>query len=390
LAEEVVMELRYGTNPEQSARTVLIDESCPPIRLVSGSPSYINVLDALNAWQLVRETALALGGPIATSFKHVSPAGAATAGALDAVMEETWAAGPGALSPAATAYIRARDCDPKSSFGDLVAISGPIDLSLAHVLASVVSDGIIAPGFEPGVVDILARKKGGSYLVIEAVADFEPPEWECREVFGLRLEQQCALTPITRGAMTAGTSKELGPSVVDDLVLAAITARYTQSNSVTFAKNGMVLGVGAGQQSRVDCTKLAGSKVDTWWLRRHGAVRSLGFRPHVRRQDRINWQVRYIEGDFTLEERRRLREVVDVVPEPLTAGDRASWLGQLTNVVLASDGFIPFRDNIDQAARHGARFIAHPGGSARADEVTTACTEHDIILVSTGTRLFHH
>lgn len=384
------MELRYGTNPEQSARTVFIDESDPPFRLVSGSPTYINLLDALNAWQLVRETALALHRPIATSLKHVSPAGAATADDLDAVMGETWAVERGAMSPAATAYIRARDCDPKSSFGDFVAISEPVDLSLAHVLAAVVSDGIIAPGFEPGVVDVLARKKGGSYLIIEAVGDFEPPEWERRELFGLRLEQQCALTPITRGVMTAGTSKELDASAVDDLVLAAITARYTQSNTVTFAKDGMVLGVGAGQQSRVDCTKLAGAKVDTWWLRRHTAVRSLGFHPHVRRQDRVNWQVRYVEGDFTVEEQRRLREVVDAVPEPLTPEERASWLGRLTNVVLASDGFIPFRDNIDQAARHGVRFIAHPGGSTRSDEVMAACTEHDIALVSTGIRLFHH
>jgi AICAR transformylase/IMP cyclohydrolase PurH len=390
LAEEVFVELRYGTNPEQSARTVFIDQSRPPFRVVSGSPSYINVLDALNAWQLVREAALELHRPIATSFKHVSPAGAASAGNLDAVMEETWAVKPRALSPAATAYIRARDCDPKSSFGDFVAISDPVDLSLAHVLASVVSDGIIAPGFEPGVVDVLARKKGGSYLVIEAVGHFEPPEWERREVFGLRLEQQSALTPITRGVMTGGTTKELDASAVDDLVLAAITSRYTQSNTVTFAKDGMVLGVGAGQQSRVDCTRLAGAKVDTWWLRRHAVVRSLGFLPHVRRQDRINWQIRYVEGDFSVEERRRLQEVVVAVPEPLTTEDRAGWLGQLTNVVLSSDGFISFRDNIDQAARHGVRFIARPGGSARANEVIAACAEHDMALVSTGTRLFRH
>jgi phosphoribosylaminoimidazolecarboxamide formyltransferase/IMP cyclohydrolase len=305
-------------------------------------------------------------------------------------MGETWAVERGAMSPAATAYIRARDCDPKSSFGDLVAISEPVDLPLAYVLASVVSDGIIAPGFEPGVVDVLARKKGGSYLVIEADADFEPPGWERREVFGLRLEQRCALTPITRGVMMAGTSTELGPSAVDDLVLAAITARYTQSNAVAFAKDGMVLGVGAGQQSRVDCTKLAGAKVDTWWLRRHGAARSLAFYPDLRRQDRVNWQIRYVEGDFTVEERRRLREIVDAVPEPLTVADRATWLGRLTNVVLASDGFISSRDNIDQAARHGVGFIAHPGGSARADEIIAACTEHNIALINTGIRLFHH
>jgi phosphoribosylaminoimidazolecarboxamide formyltransferase/IMP cyclohydrolase len=262
------VELRYGINPEQLARAGTIGESAP-IRLLSGRPSYINLLDALNAWPLVREAAAALDRPAAASFKHVSPAGAAVAGPIDAVMAETWAAGPGALSPVARAYIRARDCDPKSSFGDFVAVSAPADLPLAGVLTSVVSDGIIAPGFEPGVMEILARKKGGTYVVIEAAPGFEPPEWERREVFGLELRQQTAVTPLTRQVIRAGSRSPLPGSVVDDLVLASITARYTQSNTVTCARGGMVLGVGAGQQSRVDCTRLAGAKADTWWLRRH-------------------------------------------------------------------------------------------------------------------------
>ena len=388
--EEFALELRYGINPEQLARAGAIDKSAPPIRLLSGRASYINLLDALNAWQLVREAASALGLPVATSFKHVSPAGAAASGDLDAVMEETWAVESGALSPVAMAYIRARDCDPKSSFGDFVAVSEPVDRSLARVLASVISDGVIAPGFEPGVMDVLIKKKGGCYVVIEADSSFRPPGWEKREVFGLKLEQQSAVTPVTKEAIRAGTTAVLPESTVADLVLASITARYTQSNTVTYAKAGMVLGVGAGQQSRVDCTKLAGAKVDTWWLRRHEDVRSLQFRSSARRQDRINFQIRCVEGDLTTDERRRMREVIDEVPEPISAKKRSLWLRQLADVSLASDGFLPFRDNIDQAARHGVRYIAHPGGSTRAAEVQEACDEHDIRLVNTGIRLFHH
>jgi phosphoribosylaminoimidazolecarboxamide formyltransferase/IMP cyclohydrolase len=240
------------------------------------------------------------------------------------------------------------------------------------------------------VLDVLTRKKGGSYVVIEADPSFQPPEWEKREVFGLELEQRSAVTPMTRELLRASTSAVLPESAVEDLVLASITARYTQSNTVTCAKGGMVLGVGAGQQSRVDCTKLAGAKVDTWWLRRHHDVRSLQFRSTARRQDRINWQIRYIEADMTADERRRLSQVVDEVPEPLSAEKRSEWLQQLTGVALASDGYLPFRDNIDQAARHGVRFIAHPGGSTRSAEIEEACREHKIALVNSGIRLFHH
>jgi AICAR transformylase/IMP cyclohydrolase PurH len=383
------LELRHGINPEQLARASAIDKQAPPIRLLAGRPSYINLLDALNAWQLVREASAVLGRPAATSFKHVSPAGAAASGPVDTVMEQTWAVDSRDLSPVATAYVRARDCDPKSSFGDFAAVSEPIDLPLARVLAAVVCDGIIAPGFEPGVLDILSRKKRGSYVVIEADPGFEPPAWERREIFGLALEQQRAARPVTKELIRAGTSAALPESAVEDLVLASITARYTQSNTVTCAKDGMVLGVGAGQQSRVDCTRLAGAKVDTWWLRRHAEVQSLRFRPGVRRQDRINWQLRSIEGDLTSDERRRLHEAVDDLPE-LSPGQREEWLQRLTGVALASDGYIPFRDNIDQAARHGVRHIAHPGGSARSAEVEEACREHDITLVTTGLRLFHH
>lgn len=383
------MELRYGINPEQRA-TASLGEAGSPVRLLSGDPSYVNVLDAVSSWQLVREAARSLERPVATSFKHVSPAGAAVAGELDGVMEATWGVEGAALSAAASAYVRARDCDPRSSYGDFVALSEPVDASLAEMLSTVVSDGIIAPGFEPGTVEVLAAKKSGRYVVFEAIAICEPPEFEQREIFGIRLAQETKRSLITADVVSAGTPFPLPDDAVADLALAMITARYTQSNSIAYAKSGMVLGVGAGQQSRIDCTRLAGAKVDTWWLRRHGSVRSLVFKPNVRRQDRVNWQLRYIEGGMTGAERERFRDAVQGDPRPLTTSVRASWLAGLDEVALASDGYVPFRDNIDEAARHGVRYLAHPGGSTRNREVETAAVEHGITIVNTGIRLFHH
>jgi phosphoribosylaminoimidazolecarboxamide formyltransferase/IMP cyclohydrolase len=358
--------------------------------LISGQPSYINVLDALGAWQLVRDATRVLGIPVATTFKHVSPAGAATAGDVDEVMRSTWSVEETDLSEIAAAYVRARDCDPKSSFGDFVAVSEPVDRSLAQVLRGVVSDGIVAPGYEPGTVEVLAAKKNGQYLVMEADAGVEPPASETREVFGVRLEQQRSTVEITAGIVRSGTTTPLPEAAVTDLLLAMVTARHTQSNTVTYARDGMVLGVGAGQQSRVDCTKLAGAKVDTWWLRRHPAVRRLPFINAIRRQDRINWQIRYIEGDMSPAELERFRSALttDVVAFP--GDERQRWLDQLDGVALASDGYMPFRDNIDQAARHGVRYIADPDGSTRNEEVARACAEHHIVLTTTGVRLFRH
>jgi AICAR transformylase/IMP cyclohydrolase PurH len=383
------MDLRYGLNPEQMAGATL-DRRDSPIRVVSGEPSYINVLDGVSAWRLVREASSALAAPVAASFKHVSPAGAATAGHLDEVMSDRWI--PKGVDPSriATAYVRARDCDPKSSFGDFVAISEPVDQSLAEVLRGVVSDGIIAPGYEPGTVDVLASKKAGRFLVLEADPGFEPPPWETRELFGVRLEQQSSAAEINASVVRAGTVTTLPESAVGDLMLAMVTARHTQSNSVTYAKDGMVLGIGAGQQSRVDCTKLAGVKVDTWWLRRHDTVRYLPFLDAVRRQERLNWQIRFIEGDMSAGEATRFRSALSAEPGTLSPEEKAAWIGQLDRVALASDGYIPFRDNIDQAARHGVGYIADPGGSRRNEEVETACDEHRIVLITTGVRLFLH
>lgn len=384
-----MMELRYGLNPEQQAVATL-DAPGSPIRVVSGCPSFVNLLDGLSAWRLVREAESVLATPAATSFKHVSPAGAAIAGPLDEVMTQRWVPSTVEVSPVSSAYIRARDCDPKSSFGDFVAVSEPVDESLAGVLRGVVSDGIIAPGFHPGTVDVLAAKKAGRYLVLEIDRAFKPPAWESREVFGIRLEQQTMSASITEGVVRSGTEADLPDAAVRDLMLAMVTARHTQSNTVTYARGGIVLGVGAGQQSRVDCTRLAGAKVDTWWLRRHHKVRSLPFRTDVRRQDRINWEVRYIQGDLDDRELERFERALTGQPSSLTAEERAEWADQLNDVVLASDGYIPFRDNIDVASRHGVRYIADPGGSARNDDVAAACAEHGIVLTTTGIRLFRH
>jgi phosphoribosylaminoimidazolecarboxamide formyltransferase/IMP cyclohydrolase len=383
------VDLRYGSNPDQLARATVGDAGAP-VRVIAGHPSYINVLDALGAWELVREAAAVLSVPVATTFKHVSPAGVATAGDLDEVMRDTWSPDGVDLSDIATAYIRARDCDPKSSFGDIVAVSAPVDHSLTQVLRGVVSDGIIAPGYAPGTVEKLAAKKNGEYLVLEADAAFEPPAWETRELAGVRLEQHRPTTEITASIVRSGTTKPLPESAVSDLMLAMVAARHTQSNTVTYARAGMVLGIGAGQQSRVDCTKLAGAKVDAWWLRRHPKVRALPYIDAIRRQERINWDIRYIEGDMDQRELERFRSALGDDAPALQPGEQQGWRGLLDDVALASDGYIPFRDNVDQAARHGVRYIADPGGSTRNHEVEAACAEHNIVLTTTGIRLFLH
>lgn len=377
------MRLRYGTNPHQAATI----EQDGPIQIRAGAPSYINILDAMNAWQLVSTAREALGAPAATSFKHVSPAGAAVAGDLDEVMERTWRVSGASLSPVARAYVRARDADPKSSFGDFIAVSEPVDLSLANVIRNVVADGIIAPGFEPGALEVLAEKKTGSFLVIEVDPTARVPQWEQRDVYGVRLAQETDVAPLALEALRA-SAPALPERALRDLVLGMVVLRFTQSNSVAYVRDGMALGIGAGQQSRVDCTKLAGAKVDTWWLRRCPAIRDLAFQPKVSRQDRINWEIRAIEGDLTADERARFEAVL--TGEIPSLAERDEWLGGLDGLSFVSDGFIPFRDNIDHAARHGVRFVAEPGGSSREAEVKQACEELGIAHVSTGVRLFHH
>jgi phosphoribosylaminoimidazolecarboxamide formyltransferase / IMP cyclohydrolase len=342
------MELRYGMNPHQRpAFAEPLDSE--PLHVVSGEPSYINLLDALNGWQLVRAADNLLSRPAATSFKHVSPAGAAMSGEIDDVIAETYGVNaPGELT---AAYLRSRDADPRSSYGDFVAVSRPVDAELTELLTGVVSDGIIAPDFAPGTVARLAAKKRGRFLVLRADPDFVPPRTESREIYGMRLTQPRDDHPID-------------PALPADVRFGMIVLRYTQSNSVVYVKDGATLGIGAGQQSRIDCTKLAGAKLDTWWQRRSPAVREMQL--SGRRQDRINQQIDHAET------------------QP------RDWMSTLDGVTLVSDGALPFRDNVDEAARHGVRVIAEPGGSIRSPDVENACAEHGITLLSTGTRLFHH
>lgn len=384
------MELRYGINPHQAAGAAPVTPGRWPVRVVHGEPSYVNLLDALNGWQLVSEASRVLGRVVAASFKHVSPAGVAVAGPLDEVAAEAYGTANARGGEPASAYLRARDADPKSSYGDFAAVSHPVDDDLAEVMAGLFCDGIVAPGFAPGTAARLARKKKGRFVVVEADPSYRPPAREEREVFGVRLAQERDATPLTRGLLTRVTGGPLPDQEVDDLLLGLAVLRFTQSNAVCYVRDGMTLGIGAGQQSRVDCTRLAGAKADTWWLRRHPAVRGLAFRPEVRRQDRINARIRHIEGGHTPDEAVRLARDLREPAHPLTDEDRTSWLGRLDGVAFASDGALPFRDNVDHARRHGVRHIAEPGGSIRSGEIEDACREHGITLVRTGLRLFHH
>lgn len=382
------MELRYGVNPHQEARALPVRDGGLPFRLLNGVPSYINLLDALHGWQLVRQASRELGLPAAASFKHVSPAGAAVSGPVDAVAAEPY--GLDGAGDLISAYLRARDADPRSSYGDFVAVSHPVDAELADVLAPVFSDGIVAPGYAPGTVAALSRKKKGRFVVLEADEAFVPPSRETREVFGIELTQDRDEAPITRDLLAPAGDAAPPETAARDLLLGLIVLRYTQSNAVCYVRDGMTLGVGAGQQSRVDCTRLAGGKTDIWWLRRHPAVRDLAFVAGTRPQDRLNWRIRYAEGGLTRDEDRRLAEALSGPVAALTAVDREEWARRLTGVAFASDGALPFRDNVDHARRHGVDHIAEPGGSIRSAEVADACREHGITLVRTGLRLFHH
>jgi phosphoribosylaminoimidazolecarboxamide formyltransferase/IMP cyclohydrolase len=385
------MQLKYGANPHQSFASVApLAGGTAPVELLNGKPSYINLLDALNAWQLVREARIATGLPAAASFKHVSPAGAAVATPLDEETARAYEVNGRELTPAALAYVRARGADPKCSFGDMAALSERVDLDTARFLKGVVSDGIVAPGYEPEALEILRAKKGGGFIVLQADPDFRAPERERREVFGMELVQDRNDHQVSDADLSEIVCGEMTPEAKRDLALGLVTLKYTQSNSVGYALGGQMIGIGAGQQSRVDCTKLAGAKADLWHLGRHPKVLGLAFESGVKRQERINWRVRYIEGDLTSHEETALAEALSGAVDPLTEDEKREWIARLDGVSLISDGFIPFRDNIDHAQRHGVRFIAQPGGSTRDGEIEAACREYGITLVHTKLRLFHH
>ena len=383
-------ELRYGINPHQRFHAAEALHGGAPVRVLNGKTSFINWLDALNAWQLVREARAATGLPAAASFKHASPAGAALAVPLSPDLARSYEAEGLELSLAATAYVRARGADPKCSFGDFAALSEELDLETARVLRGVVSDGVIAPGFAPGALEILKQKKRGAFIVMQADADFEPPERESREVFGMRLVQDRNARIPAESDLSQVVCGALSPEAKRDLLLGLAAIKFTQSNSMGLVLGGQTIGIGAGQQSRVDCTRLAAGKADLWRLRSHPKVLGLRFRSEVKRQERINWRVRYLEGDLDSGEARALAAALEEPAEPLGLEERRAWLAREEDIALVSDAFIPFRDNIDLAARHGVRFVAEHGGSARSGEIESACREHGIALVRTGLRLFHH
>lgn len=391
------LELKYGCNPNQKpARIYMADGSDLPVRVLNGRPGYINFLDAFNAWQLVRELKAALGLPAAASFKHVSPTSAAVGLPLpDALRRACLVDDIPALdaSPLACAYARARGTDRLCSFGDWAALSDVCDVTTALLLQREVSDGVIAPGYTPEALEILRTKRQGGYNIVEIDPTYEPVALERKQVFGVTFEQQRNDVPITRALLEnlVTENKALPDSAARDLLVALITLKYTQSNSVCYAVDGQAIGVGAGQQSRIHCTRLAGTKADTWFLRQHPKVLALPFRPDIRRPDRDN----AIDGYINQNEENVCADGVwqrffTAQPEPLTAEEAAAYLSGIDGVTLGSDAFFPFDDNIVRARRSGVRYVAQPGGSIRDDLVIDRCDRYGMVMAFTGLRLFHH
>ena len=391
MAREIT--LRYGMNPHQKTARVYLTEGELPLEVLSGAPGFINLLDALNAWALVKDLKKAVGLPAAASFKHVSPAGAAVAAPLsEAEKKACFVDDMKDLSPLAVAYARARGADRMSSFGDFAAFSDTVDRATAEILSREVSDGCIAPGYEKEALEVLREKRGGKYLVLRIDANFEPPETEARQLYGIWLEQ-------SRNAAVPGPDllksivtkrKELPAEAARDLLVATVALKYTQSNSVAFAKNGQCIGIGAGQQSRVHCTRLAGSKADLWWLRQHPRVLGAKFKEDLSRAEKNNAIDQYLLEHPTPFEKRAWKTAFARPPKALTARERREWLSKLKGVSLSSDAFFPFRDSIDRAVQSGVRYILQPGGSERDDLVIAACDEHGMVMAMSGLRLFHH
>jgi AICAR transformylase/IMP cyclohydrolase PurH len=386
------LELRYGMNPHQMPARVNMREGMLPFQVLNGNPGYINLLDALNSWQLVCELKEVLGLPAAASFKHVSPAGAAVAVPLNETLKQAYFIGSVELSPLAAAYARARGADRISSFGDWAALSDIVDVPTAELLKREVSDGVIAPGYEPAALEILRAKKGGGYRVIQIDPDYEPAAIEERQVFGVTLAQQRNTAVPSPADLTniVTTKKELPSSAQRDLTVALITLKYTQSNSVCYAVDGQVIGVGAGQQSRIHCTRLAGTKADNWRLRQHPRVLELPFVAKIGRPNRDNAIDQFLLDELPPAEEAVWLENFSKMPIRLTRAEKRDWLDQFSGVSLGSDAFFPFRDSIDRAQQSGVSFVVQPGGSIRDEGVIAACDEYGMVMVLTGTRLFHH
>jgi phosphoribosylaminoimidazolecarboxamide formyltransferase/IMP cyclohydrolase len=384
--------LRYGANPHQVPARVFMEQGDLPIQVLNSAPGYINLLDALNSWQLVKELKETLGLPAAASFKHVSPSGAAVATPLSGVLRKIYAVDDLELSPLAEAYARARGVDRMSSFGDWVALSDKVDVPTARLLAREVSDGVIAPAYEAEALEILRNKKGGKYVVLQMDPAYEPGELEQRQVYGITFEQRRHDRRVTAEDLknVVTQKKDLPEGSLRDLTVAWIALKYTQSNSVCFALDGQVIGVGAGQQSRVHCVRLAGTKADLWRLRQHPAVLGLKFKPGVKRPDKDNAIDQLLQADVTPAEKAGWTDVFEDPPRQLTVEERRAWLDGMSGVTLGSDAFFPFRDSIDRAARSGVSCVLQPGGSNRDEAVIQACDEYGMVMVFSGVRLFHH
>ena len=388
------LELKYGCNPNQKPSRIYMEEGELPIQVLNGKPGYINFLDAFNGWQLVSELKKATGLPAATSFKHVSPAGAAVGLPLsDTLAKIYWVDDLGELSPLACAYARARGADRMSSYGDFIALSDVCDVSTANMIKREVSDGVIAPGYEPEALEILKSKKRGNYNVIQIDSAYVPAPIEKKQVFGITFEQGRNELNIDDKFFDniVTENKELTEEAKRDLAISMITLKYTQSNSVCYVKDGQAIGIGAGQQSRIHCTRLAGQKADNWWLRQSPQVMGLQFKDEIRRADRDNAIDIYMGDEYMDVLADGVWEnTFKVKPEVFTREEKRAWLDKLTDVALGSDAFFPFGDNIERAHKSGVKYIAQPGGSIRDDNVIYTCNKYGIEMSFTGIRLFHH
>ena len=386
--------LKYGCNPNQNPARIHMDGKELPFEILNGSAGYINLLDAFNSWQLVKELKEATGLPSAASFKHVSPAGAAVAQPLDETDRKVCFVPEGLeLSPIAQAYVRARGCDRVSSFGDFAALSDECDASVAQFLVKEVSDGIIAPSYSDEALEILKKKRRGNYLIIKMDPNYVPEEMETKQVFGVKFEQKRNNAKITMSLFDDMPTKvkEIPQIAKIDLLISMITLKYTQSNSVCYAMGGQTIGVGAGQQSRIACTRLAGTKADNFWLRRHDKVTSLPFIEGIRKCEADNAIDLYISDEYEeLYKNDLWKKYFTEKPEPFTAEEKAQWHKRMTNVALGSDAFFPFEDNIERAARSGVKYVAQPGGSVRDQAVIDCCDSFGMAMAMTGIRLFHH
>ena len=388
------LELKYGCNPNQKPSRIYMEEGELPIQVLNGKPGYINFLDAFNGWQLVSELKKATGLPAATSFKHVSPAGAAVGLPLsDTLAKIYWVDDLGELSPLACAYARARGADRMSSYGDFIALSDVCDVSTANMIKREVSDGVIAPGYEPEALEILKSKKRGNYNVIQIDPAYVPAPIEKKQVFGITFEQGRNELNIDDKFFDniVTENKELTEEAKRDLAISMITLKYTQSNSVCYVKDGQAIGIGAGQQSRIHCTRLAGQKADNWWLRQNPKVLGLQFKDGIGRADRDNAIDIYMGDEYMDVLADGVWEnTFKVKPEVFTREEKRAWLDKLTDVALGSDAFFPFGDNIERAHKSGVKYIAQPGGSIRDDNVIDTCNKYGIEMSFTGIRLFHH